>query len=147
MKTYIVLLCLVFAPVLSAENVTTDLPAEQLKQLVVDINDLQNKVLLQNSTPADLDMLFSRYTDDFEYIHEVYGGTYTRQHLYNNYASRIKDGKYTRTDARYLVVSLIAGHNAVAVERQQVYQGVTSNHLTVFEFRADKVSRIIEYWK
>lgn len=45
------------------------------------------------------------------------------------------------------ISAMIIGLNAVAVERQEVHKGVTSNHLTVFEFRADKVSRIIEYWK
>lgn len=59
---------------MSWANENKDLPAEQLKQLLVEINDLQNMVLLQNSTITDLDKLFSRYTDDFEYVHEVYGG-------------------------------------------------------------------------
>ena len=147
MSKYFVYMWLLLAPFWSWANSTANLPAEQLKQVVEDINELQNKVLLKNSTLADLDSLFARYTDDFEYIHDVYGGTYTRQHLYNNYARQINDGKYTRTDARYRILTVIAGHNAVAVERQEVHQGVTANHLTVFEFRADKVSRIIEYWK
>ena len=143
-----ILLVLVFiSPAWLLANESADLPPEKLKQLLVEVNHLQNKVLMQNSTIADLDSLFSRYTDDFEYIHEVYGGTYSRQHLYTNYAAHIKGGKYNRTDACYNIITMIVGLNAVAVERQEVHEGVTSHHLTVFEFRADKVSRIIEYWK
>lgn len=147
MKRYIILLCLCLIPALSLAKEAEALSADKLKQLVVDVNKLQNRVLLQGSGLSDLDKLFSRYTDDFEYVHEVYGGTYSRQHLYKNYAAQINEGKYTRTDARYSIVAMIVGLNAVAVERQEVHEGVTSNHLTVFEFRADKVSRIIEYWK
>lgn len=147
MKKYLVLCWLFVAPALGWANESADLSPAQLKQLLVEVNELQNNVLLQNSTIADLNKLFARYTEDFEYIHEVYGGTYSRQHLYKNYAAHIKDGKYSRTDARYKIVTMIVGLNAVAVERQEVHAGVTSHHLTVFEFRADKVSRIIEYWK
>ncbi|OHU96238.1 hypothetical protein [Pseudoalteromonas byunsanensis] len=45
------------------------------------------------------------------------------------------------------IVTMIAGHDAVSVERQQIHEGKTENHLTVLEFKGQKVSKIIEYWK
>ncbi|WP_157953859.1 hypothetical protein [Microbulbifer sp. A4B17] len=51
------------------------------------------------------------------------------------------------TDTRYKIISIITGYKAVSLERQQTYKGVTSNHLSIFEFEGDQVSRIIEYWK
>jgi hypothetical protein len=147
MYKYIVLLLLIITPVCSWANVGEKLLLDKLKELVVSINNVQNKVLRHDSTLDDLDDLFLLYTEDFEYIHEVYGGTYTRDHLYKNYAIRIEEGRYKGVSDRYKIISMIPGHNAVAVERQQTHEGVTANHLAVFEFRGDKVSKIIEYWK
>ncbi|WP_444883581.1 hypothetical protein [Microbulbifer sp. PSTR4-B] len=146
MKTLIILLFFTLA----AGAIATEIPEltkENLKKKAVLINELQNKMLMKGSTVEDIDKLFSHYTDDFIYIHEVYGGTYTREHLYNNSVKYLKDGEYQMTDARYKIISIIAGYKAVSLERQQTYQGVTSNHLTVFEFEGDQISRIIEYWK
>lgn len=42
---------------------------------------------------------------------------------------------------------MIPGLNGIAVEREEIHQGVALRHLTVFEFPGDQVSRIIEYWK
>lgn len=130
----------------SAEEVKI-LSSQELKNKVHEITLAQNKAIRFDATVADADELFSLFTDDFVYIHEVYGGTYTREKLYGNSIKYIKAGHYTRTDDRYKIVSMIPGHNGVAIERQQTYKGVTKNHLAVFEFRGDKVSRIIEYWK
>jgi len=123
------------------------LSAEELKNKITEINHAQNQVLMQGSTVADADKLFALYTDDFIYIHEVYGGTYSRDELYNNTIKFLKAGRYTNTNARYKIISTIPGYNGIALERQETHQGVTANHLAVFEFRGDKVSKIIEYWK
>lgn len=47
----------------------------------------------------------------------------------------------------YRIISQMPGYNGVAVERQEVHKGVVKNHLAVFEFRENKVTKIIEYWK
>jgi hypothetical protein len=122
-----------------------NLSPKELKNKIAEINIAQNQVLMQGSTVADADKLFALYTDDFVYIHEVYGGTYSRDELYKNTIKFLKAGRYTNTKARYKIVSTISGYNGIAVERQEIYQGVTANHLAVFEFRGDKVSKIIEY--
>ena len=59
----------------------------------------------------------------------------------------LERGIYDKVDPRYTIVSAIPGHNAIAVERQETHEGVVSKHLAVFEFRGDKASRIVEYWK
>ncbi len=123
------------------------LTADALRQKVIEITDAQNKVMLRGATEADVARLFSLYTDDFTYLHEAYGGSYTREELHGNTVRLLKRGIYDRTTPRYVLISTIPGHNSIAVEREETHGGVTARHLAVFEFRGSKVSRIIEYWK
>ncbi|ESP94366.1 hypothetical protein [Pseudoalteromonas luteoviolacea] len=141
----LILLSSFFSSVKAIESVS--LTPSELKKAVNLINGLQNKILMSGSQISDVDTLFSHYTEDFVYIHEVYGGTYTRQHLYSNYVKFLKAGDYQRKDDRYKVTAMIAGHNAISVERQEIYEGEIVKHLSVFEFKGHKVSKIIEYWK
>ena len=121
--------------------------AEQLKAKVEQVTQAQNKVMLKGSVQADVDRLFALYSDDFVYIHEAYGGSYSKEQLYANTLRLMTMGKYDKTEPRYRIIGLMPGYNAIAVQRQEVHEGVTQNHLAVFEFRADKVTKIIEYWK
>ncbi|WP_281559977.1 hypothetical protein [Thalassomonas sp. RHCl1] len=146
MKFLSVLFFGLFTALVNASEVS-GLSSDDLKARVTFINELQNKILMKGSLVKDIDALFSNFTDDFTYVHEIYGGTYSREHLYNNYVKFLKAGNYQRTADRYRIVSMIAGHNAISIEREQTYEGVTSNHLTVFEFKGKQVSKIIEYWK
>lgn len=123
------------------------LKADELQQKVQEITLAQNKVMMQGSTEDDVDKLFSLYSDEFSYIHEAYGGTYTKKELYANTLRLLKRGLYNKTEQRYTLVSTIPGYNSIAVERQETYQGNTVKHLAVFEFRGDKVTKIVEYWK
>lgn len=123
------------------------LSSEALKAKVVEITEAQNKVMLKGSTPADVDKLFALYSTDFVYRHEVYGGDYARATLHANTLRLQAMGKYNNTEPRYRIVTLIPGLNAIAVERQEKHKGELKNHLAVFEFQGDKVSKIIEYWK
>lgn len=140
--------CLVLvSSLMSANSIAGDkaqLSVTQLKQKIVEINRAQNKVLMHNSSVKDADDLFSLYTDDFVYIHEVYGGEYTRKHLYRNTVKYLKSGGYNRVDDRYTIVNMMTGLNAIAVLREE-QDG--DRHLAVFEFNGDKVSKITEYWK
>ena len=143
-------LCLVSACFLAFVVPASELQVlapEALKAKVVEITEAQNKVLLKGSTPADVDKLFDLYHNDFVYRHEVYGGDYQKDTLYNNTLRLQAMGKYNNTEPRYRILTLIPGHNAIAVERQEKYQGELKSHLAVFEFQGDKVSRIVEYWK
>ena len=121
------------------------LDAEELKARIIEVNKDSNKVFMNDSTMADVDALFSNYTEDFIYIHEVYGGTYSRKELYENTAIRVKERKYKRKFDRYKIVNIITGYNGAAVERELIDNG--KRHLSIFEFRGDKVSKVTEYWK
>ena len=102
------------------------------------------RVMMRGSTLADVDRLFAYYAADFTYVHEAYGGTYTREELYGNTVRNIEQGRYTLDEDRYTILRTIAGRNAIAVERRE--RG-GARHLTVFEFEGPDVSKIIEYWE
>lgn len=120
------------------------LTSVELRNRVAEINAAQNAVTMRGSTAADVDRLFANYADDFTYVHEAYGGTYTRQQLYENTLRNLEAGRYTLDEDRYTILRTIAGRNAIAVERRERGGAI---HLTVFEFAGTKVSRIVEYWK
>ncbi len=146
MKTALFLLALLATSSVHAEEPRV-LSADELNAKVVEITDAQNKVMLKGSTPTDVDQLFSLYTDDFVYLHEAYGGSYSRSELHGNTLRLLERGIYNKSEPRYTVIATLPGYNSIAVQRQETHEGVTSRHLAVFEFRGDQVSRIIEYWK
>ena len=146
MRSLIFALVMFAAPFAQAAD-SSVLSADELKAKVIEVTDAQNKVMMYGSSVADVDKLFSLYTDDFSYIHEAYGGPYTRNELYGNTIRLLERGIYSKTEPRYTLVSTIPGYNGIAVERQETHKGVTSKHLAVFEFHDAKVSKIIEYWK
>ena len=102
---------------------------------------------MEGSVVRDVDVLFANFTDDFIYVHEIYGGTYTKEHLYKNYVKFLKAGRYQNSEDRYVIQTMIPGHNAISIERLQTDKGIVVSHLTVFEFEGKQVSKIIEYWK
>ncbi len=146
MRSLIFVLAMLSTPFAHATDTPT-LTADALKAKVIEVTNAQNKVMMQGSTTADVDQLFSLYTDDFTYVHEAYGGTYTRNELYGNTIRLLQRGIYNKTEPRYTLTSTIPGYNSIAVERQETHEGITARHLAVFEFHGPKVSRIIEYWK
>jgi len=121
-----------------------ELSSARLIEQIIAVTKAQNKVLMHNSTLADAKHLFSLYSDDFIYVHEAYGGEYSKKHLYNNTVKYLKSGGYNKVEDRYSIVSYLAGLNTVAVQRKE-NSGVI--HLAVFEFDGDKVSKITEYWQ
>jgi hypothetical protein len=72
------------------------LSAEQMKAMVAEVTNAQNDVMMRGSTLADVEALFALYNDDFLYIHEAYGGTYTREELYRNTVKLLESGRYDR---------------------------------------------------
>ena len=140
----LILLLIAFSSFLTQSRTIEALNQQQLIKRVEQINELQNKVLMKDSTVEDANQLFAQYTNDFTYVHEVYGGTYTRKGLYKNTVKYLKQGSYRRTTDRYQVIKSMTGLNAISVLRKQDDGEI---HLSVFEFRGDKVSKIIEYWR
>ncbi|TDR43984.1 hypothetical protein DFR29_106129 [Tahibacter aquaticus] len=146
MRSLIFVVALIAAPFAQSADLPV-LSAEELHGKVIEVTDLQNKVMMHESSVADVDKLFSLYTDNFTYIHAAYGGTYTKDELYGNTIRLLERGMYNKTEPRYTLVTTISGYNSIAVQRQETHKGVTSRHLAVFEFQGAKVSRITEYWK
>lgn len=124
---------------------------DSLDALVQKYYDLNLKIFEANSTPGDIDTLFDLFTDDFTYEHPKYGGTYTREDLYNGYVQNQRNGAYNGTVTAIKVVTKINGLNAAAVEKRFMEKhpnGIREgeSEMTLFEFRKGKIARIVEYW-
>lgn len=123
----------------------TALSDDEIRQLVERVNHAQNRMMMRGSDAADVDALFDLYTEDFTYVHEVYGGVYTREELYANSVRYAQAGQYQFTEDRYSILQVLPGLDAAAVQRLESNSG--NKHLAVFEFEGGKVSKIVEYWK
>jgi len=122
-----------------------DVSGRQVEELIEKINHAQNKVMMRNSTPQDIEALFAMYSDDFTYVHAAYGGVYSRETLLGNTLRIQKAGRYNLDEGRYKILRVITGLNGAAIERQE--HKSEKIHLSVFEFKDGKVSKITEYWK
>ena len=124
---------------------------DSLDTVVKKYYDLNLKIFQANSTVEDIDSTFELFTDDFEYVHPKYGGTYTREDLYNGYVRNQKNGGYDGKVTDIKIMNKIIGLNAVVVQKRFVEKkdGGTKegqSEMTLFEFRNGKISRIFEYW-
>ena len=114
--------------------------------------ELNIKVFQENSTVADIDSIFNLFTKDFTYVHSKYGGTYSREDLYNGYVRNQKAGGYDGSVADIKVLNKITGLNAIAVVKRFIERDDNGNltdgedQMAVFEFRNGQISRITEYW-
>ncbi len=124
---------------------------DSLNAVVDDYYQLNIKIFQSGSTVEDIEEIFSLFTDDFEYFHPKYGGTYSRQVLYDGYVRNQKNGRYDGTVVDIKVISRIVGLNAVVTEKVfvskedgELVEG--DRQMTLFEFREGKIARIMEYW-
>lgn len=142
------LVALVFGALLSTAclaNEAASLSEGKIKSLIASVTEASNRMMMSGSKVEDVDAMFAMFSEDFVYIHEVYGGTYTRELLYGNSMRNLKAGRYKLTESRYELLNVIPGLNAAAVERRETKTG--KRHLAVFEFKGEKISKITEYWK
>jgi hypothetical protein len=151
MKRLIIILCFLLPGTTIADESKTHskelsrtLNENELISKMISVNKAQNKIMMKDSSVQDVDQLFDLYTDDFIYVHEVYGGKYTREHLYNNTVKHLQAGGYNKTSDRYTITSYIVGINTIAVQRL-ADNGML--HLAVFEFTGERIKKITEYWK
>ena len=126
-------------------------PKDSLIAIVNQYYKLNVKVFQANSTVNDIDEIFNLYTNDFTYIHPKYGGTYSREDLYNGYIRNQKNGGYDGSVTDIKIINMITGLNAVAVEKRFIKRtagGVEEgdSEMTLFEFTDGKISKIFEYW-
>lgn len=124
---------------------------DSLKIVIEKYYDLNLKTFQANSTIKDIDRIFELFTDDFTYVHPKYGGTYTREDLYNGYVRNQKNGGYDGKVTDIKIQNKIVGLNAVTVQRIYVEKkgdGLKEGEpqMTLFEFKDGKILRIFEYW-
>ena len=105
------------------------------------------KVFQANSTVEEIDNIFSLFTADFVYIHSKYGGTYTREDLYNGYVRNQKNGGYNGSVVDIKIDNKIIGLNAATVQKRFIRKSEEGGlEMTLFEFKEGKISKIFEYW-
>ncbi|MET1259014.1 nuclear transport factor 2 family protein [Flagellimonas sp. DF-77] len=136
--------------VVNAQEVT-EAHKDSLNGVVQQYYELNVKVFQADSTVEDIDNIFALFTADFTYVHPKYGGTYTRQDLYEGYIRNQKNGGYDGTVADIEIVNKIIGLNAVVTQKKFIEKknGKLEKgkaQMTLFEFRNGKISRIFEYW-
>lgn len=153
MKTCLKILVylLFFAPTQIIAQDVLKAHKDSLDIVVKKYYDLNLKIFQPNSTVEDIDNAFELFTDDFEYVHPKYGGTYTREDLYNGYVRNQKNGAYDGKVTDIKILNKIIGLNAMVVHKsfvENVDGGVKVGEpeMTLFEFKNGKISRIFEYW-
>lgn len=110
--------------------------------------NLNLKVFQSNSTIKDIDNIFKLFTDDFIYVHPKYGGTYTKENLYNGYIRNQRKGDYNGEIVAIEVQNTIIGLNVAMVQRVYKLKNNKKDapRVTLFEFKEGKISKIFEYW-
>ncbi|MEQ8478106.1 nuclear transport factor 2 family protein [Fulvivirga sp.] len=132
----------------------TDLKTSQdsLNHLLNEYYRLNVIVFQANSTIEDINNIFELFADDFTYVHEQYGGVYSREDLYNGYKRNQENGGYDGEVVDIKVNNKIFGYNAIAVSKSFMLKKKGSikagdPQLALFEFKDGKIYRITEYWK
>lgn len=154
MKTDFKIVATIFLVVLTLNEISaqdaTKAHKDSLNSLVSKYYDLNLRIFQASSSIEDIDNVFELFTDDFTYVHPKYGGTYTREDLYNGYVRNQKSGGYDGKVTNIKIQNKIIGLNAVVVNKIFVKKdgGITDGEpkMTLFEFVDGKISRIFEYW-
>jgi ketosteroid isomerase-like protein len=132
-------------------QVATEIHKDSLSAIVTKYYDLNFKIFQSNSTIEDIDNVFELFTEDFTYVHPKYGGTYSRDNLYNGYVRNQKNGGYNGSVIEIEILNKIVGLNAVVTQKRFIRKKTdeekeVNSDMTLFEFRDGKISRIFEYW-
>ena len=130
----------------------TEQHKDSIRIVVEQYYSLNLKIYQQSSTRDDIDKLFNLFTDDFVYVHPKYGGSYSRNDIYEGYINNQKNGSYNGSITDVKIRNLIVGLNALVTDRVY-FKKIASGELeevdpgmTLFEFRNGKISKIFEYW-
>lgn len=125
---------------------------DSLRIVVEEYYSLSLKIYQQNSVKDDIDKLFNLFTDDFVYVHPKYGGSYSRNDIYEGYINNQNNGSYNGSITDVKIKNMIVGLNALVTDRVYIRK-IASGKLeevdpgmTLFEFRNGKISKIFEYW-
>ena len=147
----LIVICLVFSGLKANAQEANKAHRDSLNTLVEKYYKLNLKVFQANSQVVDIDNIFEIFTEDFTYVHPKYGGTYTREDLYNGYKRNQKNGGYDGSIIDFKISNKIIGLNAVVVEKRFVKRkegkiNEGDSQMTLFEFKNGKIIRIFEYW-
>ena len=155
MKTHLKISAIIFLILLTANQIIAQdskkAHKDSLNTVITKYYDLNLKIFQANSTIVDINNAFALFTDDFTYVHPKYGGTYTREDLYNGYIRNQKNGGYDGTVTDIKITNKIVGLNAVVVQKRFVKENAGEIQdgelqMTLFEFKEGKILRIFEYW-
>ncbi|MDF2157106.1 nuclear transport factor 2 family protein [Algoriphagus sp. CAU 1675] len=153
MKIAITIAYLLFLGFLGIQNERNPDADKKIKQeeLLHQYYQLNLKIFSKDSDIKDVEKLFQMFSEDFTYVHEEYGGVYTREDLYNGYSRNIEKGDYDGSIYDIRVFSVISGKDALAVSKRYVSQTNPNpqqedGEMAVFEFKDGKIFRITEYW-
>lgn len=124
---------------------------DSLNSVVGQYYELNLIVFRPSSTVEDIDRIFDLFTDEFEYVHPRYGGTYTKKDLYDGYVRNQTNGAYNGSIVDIRIGKKIIGLNACVVQKHFVEKKGDvleegEPQMTLFEFEKGKISRIVEYW-
>lgn len=146
------LLALIFSASSISAQEFQELNKDSTSCLVKKYYELNKRVFAANSTVPDIDKVFDLFTDDFTYVHPKYGGTYSRETLYNGYVRNQENGAYNGKVVDIKITNMIVGLNAIVVEKKFVTKAENGEleegapEMTLFEFRENKIAKIFEYW-
>lgn len=151
LKTVVSFALLLLAYTHTIAQEATEAHKDSLNAIVKKYYDLNLKIFQANSTIDDINKAFELFTDDFEYVHPKYGGTYTRDDLYSGYVRNQQNGAYNGTVMDIEILNKIIGLNAIVVQKRFIEKNNDGKkagepEMTLFEFRNGKISRIYEYW-
>lgn len=121
------------------------------EELLHEYYQLNLKIFREDSDIKDVDRLFQLFSNDFTYVHENYGGVYSREDLYKGYIRNLNQGDYDGSIYDIQVFLIISGKDALAVSKRFVSQEnpapqLDDGEMAVFEFKDGQISRITEYW-
>jgi hypothetical protein len=125
---------------------------DSLRIVVEQYYALNLKIYQQSSSKYDIDKLFNLFTDDFVYVHPKYGGSYSRNDIYEGYINNQKNGSYNGSVTDVKIRNLIVGLNAIVTDRVYFKKNPSGEleevdpGMTLFEFSDGKISKIFEYW-
>ena len=147
----LIVICSVFSGLKANAQEANKAHRDSLNTLVEKYYKLNLKVFQANSQVVDIDNIFEIFTEDFTYVHPKYGGTYTREDLYNGYKRNQKNGGYDGSIIDFKISNKIIGLTAVVLEKRFVKRkegkiNEGDSQMTLFEFKNGKIIRIFEYW-
>ena len=113
-----------------------------------------DNVYRANSTPEDIENLFTLFHEDVQYEHLDFGANFNKSAWQTAFSNNLQRGAYTNADNETIgILNVIHGKNHIAVEyaygtedENGNWQQNSEGLLILFGFANDKIISITEYW-